>query len=191
MIIVVSISVCKIVALCILAVFCAYFVKNRFKVRTKVRFIGIKENDGEYESKDAFWKVRILREKGIKGFFFCNKWSLIPFIPHFVLLTRVRLVPSGYFFRKDRKVRAYTTRKIKRVAELSNEYHISTNERFVMREHSSRIKRDVPHKARTAVFDYGRAYVLMFDDDIGYVLKFRERKMKKMKKAKVKQNDLL
>ncbi len=191
MIIVISLHVCKIVAACIFALFCIYFVKNRFKVRTKVRFIGVAESNGEYASKDAFWKVRALRGKGIKNLFFCNKWSLIPFIPNFVLLTRVQLIPKGYFFCKNRKIKAYTSRNIKRVAELSNEYHISTNERFVMRINSSRIKRDVPHKARKAVFEYGRSYLLIFDDDIGYALKFRERKVKKMKKAKVKQNDLL
>ena len=190
MIIVISLRVVKAILAFLVFVLAIYAIKPRFRNRTKIRYIIISEADGKYTSETAFWKVKRLRQSGLKGFFYTNRWSFIPLIPVFVKIGRVYVLPKFNIGKKS-QILFKTTRDIKKIVKVNPDYHFSSNQRVDLRVDSRRLLGEVPCKKRSAALDYGRSYLLIFDDDMGYAVKLRENRRRKRKKVKKVSDELL
>lgn len=190
MIIVISLRVVKAILAFLCFVVIIYTLRPRFRNRTKLRYIVISEQDGKYVSETAFWKTKELRKSGIKGFYAMNKWEAIPLIPTVEKIGRITISPKINLTKKS-QLRFKTTRDIKKIVKVNPDYHFSSNERVDLNVNSHRLTGELPCKKRTAFLDYGRNYIFMFDDDKGYAIKIREKRVKKRTKVKKVTDELL
>ena len=112
-----------------------------------------------------------------------NKWSAIPLIPTFEKIGRITILPKINITKKS-QVLFKTTKNIKKIVKVNPDYHFSSNQRVELKTDSHRLLGEIPCKKRSALLDYGRSYLFMFEDDLGYAVKLRENRRRKRKKVK-------
>lgn len=149
-----------------------YLVKHRFKNGTRVRYIAIYKTDDRYLSYDAFWKWKHLKKRLYRFIGRPTKWSFLPIVSNRVIISDIVFIARGRFKNKYTKVK--TSQPIKSINLINPTYHISVNAHINIKTDSRKIDKAVAFNGRCADLEYGKNYMIIFEDDTGYVLKIRK-----------------
>lgn len=155
-----------------LAICFLYAVKCRFIRNSRIRYIAISDLGEKYMSDSAFWKAKFLSKRIFAVISRPTMWSFIPVVANRVKKDGLRFIAKGRF--KNKSVILKTDKAIKSINRINKTYHVSVNAHFNVRKDSGKLADAVEFSDKTAVLEYMVTYVVIFEDNTGWVIRVRK-----------------